>query len=126
MPQPAEFTLDDLQERVQRALRNWHRDTRSPSPLAHLHLFAQLYPAHITSAHVATNQVLYQALQLLAERQPQEADVLQRTVLDRQLNTRVAIETNVAESTLFRYKKTAVEHLTECLWELEQQSREAS
>lgn len=114
------LTLNELQECVQGALRQWHNDTGAPSPLASLHLFQQLRIAEPVSEHEATNRLIYQGLQLLEERHPQEAMLLRRSDLDNELNDFVANDLNIGSSTLYRYKKTAIQHLTEVLYELEE------
>jgi hypothetical protein len=119
------LTLAELQERVQGALRQWHNDTGAPSPFASLHLFQQLRQTEPVSEHEATNRVIYQGLQLLEERHPQEALLLRRSDLDNELNDFVANDLNIGPSTLYRYKKSAIQHLTEVLYELEEETHAA-
>jgi hypothetical protein len=119
------LTVEEVQEWVQIALRQWHNDPGALSPLASLHLYRQLRQAELISEHEATNRVLYQALQVLEERYPKEAMLLRRSELDNELNDFVANALNVAPSTLFRYKKSAIIHLAEALLELETETRDA-
>lgn len=93
------------------------------SPFALLYLYQQLRRADSISEHEATNRILYQALQLLEERHPQEATLLRRSELDNELNDFVANALNVAPSTLYRYKRSALTHLVEVLLELEKDTR---
>lgn len=119
------LTLDAIQERVQQALRQWHADPAGPSPLAPLHLFQRLRQSEVISEHEATNRVLYQGLQLLEERYPQDAMLLRQSELDNQLNDLVANALNVAPSTLYRHKRQALAHLAEVIWERETQLRQS-
>ena len=118
-----QLTLADMQERIQTALRQWHSEPGATSPLAPLHLYQQLRRADSISEHEATNRILYQGLQLLEERFPQEAILLRRSELDNELNDFVANALNVAPSTLYRYKKSALAHLAQVLLELENETR---
>jgi hypothetical protein len=61
----------------------------------------------------------------LEERHPQEALLLRRSELDNELNDFVANALNVAPSTLFRYKKSAISHLAELMLELEEETRDS-
>jgi hypothetical protein len=125
MNHPVRITLAELQDGVQVALRQWHTDTGAPSPFALLYLFQQLRQSELISEHEATNRLLYQGLQLLEERYPQEARLLRRSDLDNELNDMVANEFNFAPSTLYRYKKSAILHLAEVLLELEEAAHTA-
>lgn len=125
MDHPPQLTLTEMQERVQTALRQWHVDTGAHSPLAPLYLYQQLRRTELISEHEATNRILYQGLQLLEERYPQEATLLRRSELDNELNDFVANALNVAPSTLYRHKKSALTHLAEVLLELESNLRNA-
>jgi hypothetical protein len=117
------LTLNELQGRVRVALRHWHREYSGPSPLEPLRLFQQLQTEKNLSTREATNQVLFQGLQLLEERHEFEALLLRRSDLDKELAERVANDLNMANSTLYRHKKSADHHLAEVLLELEQQAQ---
>ena len=119
----SQLDIDEVQAQVQRALRQWHADPGAPSPLASFHLYQQLRQQELIGEHEATNRFLYQGLQLLEERYPQEAMLLRRSELDNELNDFVANALNVAPSTLYRYKKSALAHLAEVLIELEESTR---
>ena len=123
MDAPPEISLTEVQERVQAALRQWHSDAGGPSPLAPFHIYQRLREAELVSEHEATNRIVYQGLQLLEERYPQEAMLLRRSELDNELNDFVANALNVAPSTLYRYKKSALTHLAEALLALEAGTR---
>jgi hypothetical protein len=122
MNHPHQLTLEELQNRIKDALRQWHTDTGESSPFAPLHLFQQLRHRNQISEHEATNRVLHQALQILAERYPRDAQLLHRSDLDNALNDFVANELNIGESTLYRHKNAAIARLAKVLFELDQQT----
>lgn len=123
MTESSSLTLVELHDRVKRALRQWHSAPNEPSPLASLLIFHQLRHSEPLSEHEATNRVLYQALQLLEERHPQDAQLLRRSDLDNELNDFVANIFNMSMATFYRQKNVASEHLAEVLLELEQEAR---
>ena len=122
----SQLDVEEVQDQVQIALRQWHQEPGTPSPLAAFHIFQQLRQQELIGEHEATNRILYQGLQLLEERHPQEAMLLRRSELDKELNDFVANALNVAPSTLYRYKKSALAHLAEVLIELEEGTRKTS
>lgn len=125
MKTPKESILAELSEQVKVALRQWHADANTRSPLASLQIFQQLLQKEMIGEHEATNRILYQGLQLLKEQHPRDEYILRRSALDRQLNDLIAVELNIASSTLFRYKDKAILRLAEVLWKWEQSNQDS-
>lgn len=112
---PADFTRS-----VHAALQSWLKGPSAGSPLENLTLVRQEARQH--DLRRATNQVLLNALSALADADKQDADLLRARFLDGKTVTAVARERNVAEVTLYKMQRRAVEHLAAILFAMEQQA----
>jgi hypothetical protein len=103
------------------ALRLWHTDPERGSPLAELAVVRNLEAREGADVRMATNHVLMQALQLLAQTQAEEASLLQKRFVEDRPAYTVAKEMGMAEPTLFRAQRKACRHLAKVIWQLERQ-----
>lgn len=107
---------------VHDSFKLWRKDASLGSPLAHLRIVQQALAHGAPDLRQATNQVLLDALDRLQTTTPDLADLLrQRFVLGRSIFA-VAVETNVAESTLLKLQRRALARLAEVLDQMEQQT----
>lgn len=111
--------LAALYENVRQALRYWHGDDHAESPLAHCYLFRKLQRAGHTTVRRATNQVLLDAMEQLAQTHEHDIKLLQMRFLDGLSIQRLAHHFNAAESTIYAMQRAAMERLTETLWQME-------
>lgn len=112
--QPSEAGVAD-------ALRLWHEDPERGSPLAELAVVRNLEAREGANVRMATNHVLMQALQRLAESQAEEAGLLQKRFVEGGSVYAVAKAMGMAEPTLYRLQRKACRHLAEIIGQLERQ-----
>ena len=120
MAAPSDVDLTTLGGGVRQALKQWHGDSMSTSPLAHLYLFRQLQRQGFNTTRQSTNQVVLKALTTLRTTQEEAANLLQMRFLDLLPVDEVANKLNVAQSTIYTLQRTALQQLTLTLAELEQ------
>lgn len=105
------------------ALREWHRDGSTPSPLAKLDLFRQIRDQQNCSDRQATNRTLELGLEQLAGENSAAAALLRQRFLDGMGVAETANSLNIAESTLHIRQRDAVRQLTDILTNLDAESR---
>lgn len=119
-----DLPLSELENDIYEALRGWHQANPSVGPLDHLQLFQQALLAGDGNIRQATNKVLLEALDGLAEDYPIEATLLRRRYLDRLMMNAVANQLNMSEATAYRRQQIAIQQLALVLQEQEKQARE--
>ncbi|MCX6028149.1 MAG: NB-ARC domain-containing protein [Chloroflexi bacterium] len=112
---PADFTVS-----VHEALQLWSKDPAAGSPLENLTLVRQ--EAKSGSIRRATNQVILAALKNLAVDYEQDAALLRARFLDGKAVAAVANERNVAEITVYKMQRRAIDRLATTLFAMEQQA----
>ena len=115
---PAETPVD-FTASVHQALQLWAKDPSAGSPLENLALVRQ----ETKSGNIrrGTNQVLLAGLKNLAVDYEQDAALLRARFLDGKPVAAVANERNVAEITLYRMQRRAIDRLAATLFAMEQQ-----
>lgn len=113
-------TPPDLVSAVHQALRLWAADPAAGSPLAHLTLVQRA--THSANLRRATNQVVLAALDRLAADQPEDAALLHaRFLADTPIHA-AAKARHVAEVTLYKMQRRAIERLAAIIFAQEQQA----
>ncbi len=116
------LTLEQLSENsVATALRLWHAEPELGSPLAELEMVRHLEAREGADVRVATNHVLMQALQVLAQTEAEEAALLQKRYAEGKSVYVVAKQLAMADATLYRMQRRACHHLTEVIRRQERQ-----
>ena len=113
---PADFIAS-----VHEALRLWAKDPSVGSPLADLMLIRQ-ETKNGSNIRRATNQVLLAALKRLAAEYEPDAALLRARFLDGKMIATIANEHNVAEVTIYKMQRRALERLAATLYAMEQQA----
>lgn len=117
-------SLTELTSAVHTALRLWHQANDDTSPLAGLYLFRQARGDQPGQARRVGNELLHQALTGLArDYDPGLADLLRFRFLEKTPIAEISGRLNLAEPTLHRKQRQAIEQLAAILVELEQQAR---
>ncbi len=116
-------TPADLASAVHEALRHWAAGPADGSPLAHLTLVQRA--AIGGNLCRATNQVIAAALDSLAADHPNDAALLRTRFLDHTPAAAAAKTRHVAEVTLYKMQRRAIERLTAVLFDQEQQANAA-
>lgn len=109
----------DLSIQLHDALKLWHKDPSHGSPLAHLTLVQQGLAAGY-NLRQATNQALLDGLEALQVDFAADALLLRKRFLDDRPAFAVANELNMAEATLFKAQRRALDRLAEVMQRLEQ------
>jgi hypothetical protein len=107
---------------VHEALQVWHQEADLADPLAHLMVVRQRQTSLGGSLHRATNQTLMDAIDALAVEHQADAALLRARFVEGKKVTVVAIERNIAESTLHKAQRRAVERLAGVLWQMEERA----
>ena len=110
--------IDDLHA----ALKLWHKPGPYASPLSHLYLFQQAQRA-TGNPRAATNQVILDTLQALEAEQGQYARLLRLRFLDQSKVFNIARQLDIAEVTVYRQQREAIQHLATLLAVREHQAR---
>lgn len=113
----AHLPLDHLQTAVHHALKLWHAADDAGNPLEALQLCQQ----RDSSPRQAANEALFAALTELEITYPTEAQILRLHFLENMKMHAVANRLNLAESTVQRRQRYALEHLTTIIAERESQ-----
>lgn len=108
---------------VHRALNGWHNGGIVASGLDALYLIQHARAEHRDSARYADIQLLRQALALLAQSNPESANILQLRFLDNIKAEALANQLNLASSTFYERQKGAIEQLTTILCMMDRQAR---
>ncbi|MEM7028898.1 MAG: NB-ARC domain-containing protein [Chloroflexota bacterium] len=117
----APLTMDELEEKVHEALKQWHNPTQT-SPLASLFLFKQTQLMN-DDVQWTTNDILLKLLNELEAEQNQLGKILRLRFLDQLTAAAVANRLNLAEGTVYKYQKQAIRTLAKKLARLERQAR---
>jgi hypothetical protein len=110
-----------LKKDVHKALRKWHKANTKSSPIDYLSLFQQLKHQGQNTRR-ATNQVILNALQLLEVERPEDASLLRKHFIDEQIVTQIANQLNISQELVYKRQRQAIEHLTEVLYDMEQEA----
>lgn len=111
---------DRLYEVIQTALRNWHTRLNGEGILSDLHLYWRALTQHNGVPKRADNEVIYAALRVLAERSPDDANLLEWRYLDGQPVSYVANRRTIVESTVYFQQRNAIQKLVDVIAEQEQ------
>ncbi len=116
------MTTKISQEQVHQALTLWHQSDAQGSPLAELLLSQLVHQNGVPSVRRATNQVLLDALAVLASDDPEAQRLLELRFLREESATRIAPMLNVVEGTVWRKQREAIRRLTEIIQTQETQA----
>jgi len=114
MPIPSVSYPPGFNDELRDVLRDWHGASPESHPWQRLALFT---PG--SSLRTALNRVLLTGLDALAAEDPQAAQVLRLRFADEITAQGVAVRLNVAEGTVYKWQREALERLAESLWRLE-------
>lgn len=111
-------------DQIKQALKEWQSAKKyTESALTTLYCFRQLQRGLGRTPQDTNHQLLLAALDLLRQRQPEAADLLQRRFLDGASISQLAQHYNVAESTIYNLQRTAIEQLTDTVRTMEVDAR---
>ncbi len=113
------MSTSDLSIQLHNALKLWHKDPAHGSPIAHLTLVQRGLAAGY-NLRQATNQALLDGLEALQMDFATDAQLLRKRFLDDKPAFAVANELNMAEATLFKAQRRALDRLAEVIQRLEQ------
>lgn len=116
------LTIQRLGDDLHAALRLWHKDESDASPLQHLFLY-RVARRKASTNRQATNEVLNEALTSLATQYPEAATVLRLRFLDHKLVHGVANQLNVADSTVYKLQRDAIDSLAEIVLAQEKEAQ---
>lgn len=117
--------LQPLFDDVRDALKHWHGDANTPSPLRHLYLFRKIQQEGHDSVRRVTNLLLDQAIKILKYTHDADAQFLQLRFQDLWSIQRLAHQFNMAESTVYTLQRQSIERLAETLSQMEHQTSAA-
>ena len=117
------LTNSTLQQDIHNAFKKWHDSDAEESPLGYLQLYQEA--KREGSVRQATNNILYEALEILALAHKREAELLRRRFLDGVVMHAVANLLNIGESTAYRMQRDALQKLTLILQDRETRARGA-
>lgn len=109
---------------VKKALELWTDSESEESPLKHLRLVKIVQHQKGCDLHLATQEVITQALKKLEYKSEQLARLLRLRFLDQQAGFVVANQFNIAEATLYRSQEKAIKYLTSILQEQEEELKQ--
>ena len=115
--------LKNLAERIRLALRDWHKTDQDATTLSNLYLCRQLKLAEQLTPRQATNCILKDAVDKLAESYERDAALLESRFMDGVAVLKLAHQHNMAESTFYAVQREALMRLAAVL---EQQEQHAS
>lgn len=110
------------EEEVRQALSLWEQSDTHGTPFAELLIWQQALDDGAPSVRQATNQVLLDALTVLATNDPKAQRLLELRFLRGESAARVARMINVVEGTVWRQQREAIEQLTLILQQQEAQA----
>lgn len=112
-----------LSDDVRAALKQWHGNASTPSPLRYLYIFRQTMRERrrhgFESERDVTNQLLAKAMERFHATDDADVELLHYRYLDKWQIQRLAKHYNVAQSTMYAMQTSAVERLTDALREME-------
>lgn len=118
-----EISPQKLQEDLHQALKTWHKPKTTGSPLDYLQIYQHIRLTTGSTARQAANQLLLQALEILALEHPAEADLLRKRFVEELVIHVVAIQLNVSEATVYRKQQEALNQLTLTVLAMEQHTQ---
>lgn len=107
---------------VRQALKEWHSDSNTESPLAMLYQFRKLYRETGHTPRHITNRLLLAAMDAMKQHSPAHIELLQLRFMDQDSISQLAHHYSVAESTMYKMQQQALQRLTATLRELEEQA----
>lgn len=119
-----ELSLPQVQADLHAALNQWHDDDAA-TPLTRYHLFRLLQPQNGGRTREVSNQILLQALQVLDQQHPADAELLRLRFLDRAKVQTITARRNVSERKLYADQRRALARLAEIVADQERQTRQA-
>jgi hypothetical protein len=119
-----EIPLAKLQEDIHTVLKTWHDVSADASALDYLQLFRQARLGGIANARRAANQILLDALEILALEHEDSANLLRQHFLDDILMQVIANRLNIGQSTAYRKQQEALHQLALIIQAKEAQVRE--
>lgn len=122
MAYPDHLSRSGLKDDVQQALKEWYSPVVDESPLAHLYLVQRALPDE-NDLRSATNRVLTKALERLHADWEREANVLRMRFIDEMEAFKVANALGVADSTVYKTQREALQRLANVLYTMEQHAR---
>ncbi|MCB0213076.1 MAG: hypothetical protein KDJ52_27280 [Anaerolineae bacterium] len=115
--------LSKLQTDIHSALKSWHDSQIVSSPLNYLQLYRQATVGDSMSIRRATNEILLDALEILAFEHEDSANLLRYHFLDGMLMHAIANRLNVGQSTAYRKQQEALYQLALIIQTKEEQAR---
>ena len=123
MSHSLEVSLSQLYTDIHEAFKQWQHKESGDSPLGYLKIVQQ-HPAAVEGKlREATNSVLEQAMTELAEHSQRMGQVLRSRFVDKEYVYQVASEFDIAESTVYREQREAMERLALTLKQRELRAR---
>ncbi|MCB0192216.1 MAG: hypothetical protein KDJ65_09770 [Anaerolineae bacterium] len=122
-----EISLPQLRDGIHEALKLWSKPNDDTSPLDHLYLFQQVRQSHSGNVRRLTNDLLLHSLKIMEDQyDPFLADLLRQRFLENSSVALVAIEKNIAEATVHKKQRQAIDQLADILAKQEHQARHAT
>ncbi|MBI3959533.1 MAG: hypothetical protein HY328_12060 [Chloroflexi bacterium] len=121
MTRQAPHSLPEWENLIKYALAVWTVGADDANPLVSLSAVRERMKSR--NLHAAINQLLEDALLLLAERSPKYAQLLRLRFRDKELVRVVANKLSLAESSIYRMQRDALQALTEIVMEMESSAR---
>lgn len=117
------FPKDSFGDRVWNALKSWDSTDQELNTLPELYLYREVQRVERATPRQATNTVLRNGINALAELYEQDAKLLESRFMDGDSIQSLANRLNIADSTVYTKQRLAVERLVQAL---EVQEAEAS
>ncbi|MCE7983205.1 MAG: hypothetical protein DYG89_18685 [Caldilinea sp. CFX5] len=117
-------STEPLTAKLLQVLANWQKADNDLTPLTALWLFRQAAQAHNGDAAHALNQLLGQALAVLARTHPVHAQLLQSRLLGQEKIDMAARRLHLSLATFYRKQKEALPLLSAILTQLEAEARQ--
>jgi hypothetical protein len=108
---------------VKEALKAWHSESQSDSPLSQLYQFRRIQRETGRSVQQTIHQLLIAALDVLYQAHPVDAQFLQLRFVEEWSVSQLARHYHVVESTIYVMQREAISRLTTTLGEMEAQAR---
>lgn len=117
-----DISRTQLAEDVHQALKEWHSPIVDESPLAYLYVVQRALPDE-DDLRSAGNRVVRDALEQLQQEREREADVLRMRFVDDMEAFKVANVLGVADSTVYKTQRDALQRLANLLYTMERKAR---
>lgn len=117
-----QLSRSQLMEDVHQALKDWYSPVVDESPLSHLYVVQRALPDE-DDLRGAANRVVNEALERLQDDWEQEADVLRMRFVDEMEAFKVANVLGVADSTVYKTQREALQRLANVIYTMEEQAR---